>query len=84
MILMDSGGLGGSLAKVDGTGTIPTEPCDLQNIPNPSEPHCDRKAGSCFQGRAASMANSGASLCILCIAVSPQAHFSDAAIALRP
>lgn len=46
MIVMDSGGLGGSLAKVSGTGTIPAEPSDLQNIPNPSEPHGDRRAGA--------------------------------------
>lgn len=46
MILMDSGGLGGSLAKVSGTGTIPAEPSDLQNIPNPSEPHGDKRAGA--------------------------------------
>ena len=48
---MDSGGLGGSLAKVSGTGTIPAEPSDLQNIPNPSEPHWDRKAGAMLPGQ---------------------------------
>ena len=51
MILMDSGGLGGSLAKVSGTGTIPAEPSDPQNIPNPSEPHWDRKAGAMLPGQ---------------------------------